>query len=144
MKRAVLILALILVAFAAWAGWTCSTTEGKVRDIASRLPSEEGLNAMPAEQTVEQLKLAIIQVRPGGEPSGEPFGPASQGRRNQIAGRALRADQVAPGLAGGALSPSAPGAPGGTVSSYSVLPCNFLVLRPAILLISLPSKTEKT
>jgi hypothetical protein len=61
MKRAGLILALILVAFAAWAGWTYSTTEGKLRDIASRLPSEESLNAMPTEQTVEQLKFAMIQ-----------------------------------------------------------------------------------
>jgi hypothetical protein len=61
MKRVGLILALILVAFAAWAGWTYSTTEGKLRDIVSRLPSEESLNAMPAEQTVEQLKLAMVQ-----------------------------------------------------------------------------------
>ena len=61
MKRLGLILALAVVALAAWAVWSYTTTEGKVRDIASRLPSEESLNAMPLEQTVEQLKLAMIQ-----------------------------------------------------------------------------------
>lgn len=61
MKRVGLILALVLVAFAAWAAWTYSTTEGTLRDIDSQLPSEESLNAMPLEQTVEQLKLAMIQ-----------------------------------------------------------------------------------
>ena len=46
---------------AAWAGWTYATTEGKVRDIASRLPAERALDSMPLEQTVEALKLAVIQ-----------------------------------------------------------------------------------
>ena len=58
MKRTGLILALIVVGLAAWAGWTYATTEGKVSDIASRLPSEEALDSMPLEQTVEALKLA--------------------------------------------------------------------------------------
>lgn len=61
MKRTGLILALIVVGLAAWAGWTYATTEGKVSDIASRLPSEEALDSMPLEQTVEALKLAMIQ-----------------------------------------------------------------------------------
>jgi len=61
MKRTGLILALIVVGLAAWAGWTYATTEGKVRDIASRLPAEQALNSMPLEQTVEALKLAMIQ-----------------------------------------------------------------------------------
>lgn len=61
MKRLGLILALAVVALVAWAVWSYATTEDKVRDIASRLPSEESLNAMPLEQTVEQLKLAMIQ-----------------------------------------------------------------------------------
>ena len=56
-----LILALIVVGLAAWAGWTYATTVGKLRDIASRLPSEEALDSMPLEQTVEQLKLAMIE-----------------------------------------------------------------------------------
>jgi len=61
MKRTGLILALIVVGLAAWAGWTYATTEGKVRDIASRLPAEQALDSMPLEQTVEALKLAVIQ-----------------------------------------------------------------------------------
>jgi hypothetical protein len=61
MKRFGLILALIVVGLAAWAGWTYATTEGKVRDITSRLPSEEALSSMPLEQTEEALKLAMIQ-----------------------------------------------------------------------------------
>ena len=56
-----LILALIVVALAAWAGWTYATTEGSLRDIASRLPSEEALDSMPLDQTGEALKLAMIQ-----------------------------------------------------------------------------------
>jgi hypothetical protein len=61
MKKFGLILALIVVGLAVWAGWTYHTTEERVRDIASRLPSEEVLNTMPLEQTVEVLKLAMIQ-----------------------------------------------------------------------------------
>ncbi len=61
MKRTGLILALIVVGLAAWAGWTYATTEGKVRDIASRLPAEQALDSVPLEQTVEALKLAVIQ-----------------------------------------------------------------------------------
>lgn len=61
MKRFGLILALIVVGIAAWAGWTYATTEGSVRDIASRLPSEEALDSMPLERTGEALKLAMIQ-----------------------------------------------------------------------------------
>ena len=61
MKRTGLILALIVVGLAAWAGWTYATTEGKMRDIASRLPAEQALDSMPLEQTVEALKLAVIQ-----------------------------------------------------------------------------------
>jgi len=53
--------ALIVVGLAAWAGWTYATTEGSLRDIASRLPSEEALDSMPLEQTGEALKLAMIQ-----------------------------------------------------------------------------------
>jgi len=61
MKRTGLILALIVVGLAAWAGWTYATTEGKVRDITSRLPAEQALDSVPLEQTVEALKLAVIQ-----------------------------------------------------------------------------------
>jgi len=61
MKRLGLILALIVAGLAAWAGWTYATTEGSLRDIASRLPSEEALDSMPLEQTGEALKLAMIQ-----------------------------------------------------------------------------------
>jgi hypothetical protein len=61
MKRFGLMLALIVVGLAAWAGWTYATTEGSLRDIASRLPSEEALDSMPLEQTGEALKLAMIQ-----------------------------------------------------------------------------------
>ena len=61
MRKLGLILALAVVGLAAWAVWSYATTEDKVRDIASHLPSEESLNAMPLEETVEQLELAMIQ-----------------------------------------------------------------------------------
>jgi hypothetical protein len=51
----------VIAGLAVWAGWTYTTTEGRVRDIASRLPAEEALDKMPLEQTVEALKLAMIQ-----------------------------------------------------------------------------------
>jgi hypothetical protein len=61
MKTVGLILALLLIALGAWAAVTYATTEEKLRDIAARLPSEEALNAMPLEQTVAELKLAMAQ-----------------------------------------------------------------------------------
>jgi hypothetical protein len=61
MKKVGLILVLVVVTVAAWAGWTYATTEDTLLDIGSRLPAEEALNAMPFEETVEQLKLAMIQ-----------------------------------------------------------------------------------
>jgi hypothetical protein len=60
MKRLGLILVLIVAAGAVWAAWTCYGTEGTVRDIASRLPSEESLDTMSLEQSTEQIKLAMI------------------------------------------------------------------------------------
>jgi hypothetical protein len=52
---------LAVMGLAAWAVWSYATTEDKVRDIAARLPSEESLNTMPLDETVEQIKLAMIQ-----------------------------------------------------------------------------------
>jgi hypothetical protein len=63
MKRLWMILVLLFLAAVAWAGWSYLGTEGTVRDIASRLPSEESLNRLPLEETAEQLKLATIQCR---------------------------------------------------------------------------------
>jgi hypothetical protein len=40
---------------------TYATTEDTVRDIDSRLPAEDALNGMPLDETVEALKLAMIQ-----------------------------------------------------------------------------------
>ncbi len=61
MNRFGLIVALIVLALGAWAGWTYATTEDTVRDIDSRLPAEDTLNAMPLDETVAALKLAMIQ-----------------------------------------------------------------------------------
>jgi hypothetical protein len=60
MKRLGLVLVLIVAAGAVWAAWTYYSTQGTVRDIASRLPSEESLDTMPLEQSTEQIKLAMI------------------------------------------------------------------------------------
>ena len=61
MKTVGLILALILIALGVWAAVTYATTEDKLSDIAARLPSEEALNAMPLDETIAQLKLAMVQ-----------------------------------------------------------------------------------
>ena len=44
-----------------WVNLTYRTTETRVRDIDSRLPSEQALNAMSLEDSVEALKLAMVQ-----------------------------------------------------------------------------------
>src|SRR6476646_7604396 len=97
MKRLALILVLIVAAGAVWAAWTCYGTEGTVRDIASRLPSEESLDTMSLEQSTEQIKLAM-HLRPRRKPRGQPTCPAVAGRRDQGPCRAVRADQGALGL----------------------------------------------
>jgi hypothetical protein len=61
MKKAGLILALVLIAFATWSAITYATVEDKLRDIAERLPSEQALNAMPLDQTLAALKVAKAQ-----------------------------------------------------------------------------------
>jgi hypothetical protein len=60
MKRLGLIVALVIVALAGWLGWTYTQTDHEVRDLNSRLPSEQDLDRMPLEETTEQLKLASI------------------------------------------------------------------------------------
>jgi hypothetical protein len=55
------LLILVLAGLSVWAGWTYRTTETRVRDIDSRLPSEQALDAMSLEDSVEALKLAMIQ-----------------------------------------------------------------------------------
>jgi len=55
------LLILVLAGLSVWAGWTYRTTETRVRDIDSRLPSEQALDAMSLEDSVEVLKLAMIQ-----------------------------------------------------------------------------------
>jgi hypothetical protein len=55
-----MVLVLIVAAGAVWAAWTYYSTEGTVRDIASRLPSEESLDTMPLEQSTEQIKLTRL------------------------------------------------------------------------------------
>lgn len=61
MKRLGLILAILIIAVSAWFDWTYHSIRTEVAEIPSRLPSEEALNSMPLEQTVEQLKLAMIE-----------------------------------------------------------------------------------
>jgi hypothetical protein len=55
------LLILVLAGLAVWAGWTYRTTESRVRDIDSRLPSEQALDAMSLEDSAEALKLAMVQ-----------------------------------------------------------------------------------
>ena len=56
-----LLLISVLAVLSIWAGWTYRTTETRVRDIDSRLPSEQALNALSLEDSVEALKLAMVQ-----------------------------------------------------------------------------------
>ncbi len=56
-----LLLISVLAVLSIWAGWTYRTTETCVRDIDSRLPSEQALNALSLEDSVEALKLAMVQ-----------------------------------------------------------------------------------
>jgi hypothetical protein len=55
------LLIVVLAGLSVWAGWTYRTTETRVRDIDSRLPAEQALDAMSLEGSVEALKLAMIQ-----------------------------------------------------------------------------------
>jgi hypothetical protein len=55
------LLIVVLAGLSVWAGWTYRTTETRVRDIDSRLPAEQALDAMSLEESVEALKLAMIQ-----------------------------------------------------------------------------------
>jgi hypothetical protein len=79
MKRILLILALLLVAVVAWGAWIFVCTPNRVRDIASRLPSEQSLDAMSHEQMGEQLKLATVECDRIWSLSANPFARLSRG-----------------------------------------------------------------
>ena len=80
MKKLGLILVLIVAAGAAWATWTCYSTESTVRDIASRLPSEESLDTMSLEQSSEQIKLAMITCARVASLEAKPLARATRSR----------------------------------------------------------------
>lgn len=63
MKRLGLILALLIIAIGAWVDWSHRAARTEIAEIGSRLPSEEALNAMPLDQTVETLKQAMADCR---------------------------------------------------------------------------------
>ncbi|MGZ8417403.1 MAG: hypothetical protein ACXWVQ_10560 [Methyloceanibacter sp.] len=63
MKRLGLILALLIIAIGAWVDWSYRAARTEIAEIGSRLPSEEALNAMPLDQTVETLKQAMADCR---------------------------------------------------------------------------------
>ncbi len=82
MRSFALIVLVLLLSLAGWAFWTYSTTEDTVRDIASRLPSEESLGTMSLEDTEQELKLAMIEC-----------GRVANLEANPIA-RLLRGDEI--------------------------------------------------
>ena len=55
-----LILALIVVGLAAWAGWTYATTEGKLRDIASPLDPPGPVKAWSAEKVARAVATVAL------------------------------------------------------------------------------------
>ena len=59
--RVIGLLLILVPVLLIWANLTYRTTETRLRDIDSRLPSEQALNAMSLEDTVEALKLAMVQ-----------------------------------------------------------------------------------
>lgn len=59
MKRLGLILAVLIIAAGAWVDWSYRAARTELAEIGSRLPSEEALNAMPLNETVEKLKQAM-------------------------------------------------------------------------------------
>ncbi len=63
MKRVGLVLALLIIAAGAWVDWSYRAARTAIAEIGSRLPSEEALNAMPLDETVETLKQATADCR---------------------------------------------------------------------------------
>jgi hypothetical protein len=63
MKRVGLVLALLIIAAGAWVDWSYRAARTSITEIGSRLPSEEALNAMPLDETVETLKQATADCR---------------------------------------------------------------------------------
>ncbi len=59
--RVIGLLLILVPVLLIWVNLTYRTTETRVRDIDSRLPSEQALNAMSLEDSVEALKLAMVQ-----------------------------------------------------------------------------------
>ena len=57
------VLAALLIAAGGWVIMTYRSVPGEVAGIQARLPSEEALNAMPLDQTVEALKRAMADCQ---------------------------------------------------------------------------------
>jgi hypothetical protein len=73
MKRAGIVLALLIIAIGAWADWTYHAIRTEISEIGAGLPSEEQLNAMSPDELasiksnlttscsrVEELKSSLI------------------------------------------------------------------------------------
>jgi hypothetical protein len=58
MKKWGLALALVLIAVGAWFDWSYRAMRSEIAELPSRLPSEEALNSMSYEESVEQLNTA--------------------------------------------------------------------------------------
>ena len=63
MKRLGMILAVLIIAAGAWVDWSYRAARTELAEIGSRLPSEEALNAMPLNETVEKLKQAMADCQ---------------------------------------------------------------------------------
>jgi hypothetical protein len=63
MKRLGLILAVLIIAAGAWVDWSYRAARTELAEISSRLPSEEALNAMPLNESVEKLKQAMADCQ---------------------------------------------------------------------------------
>jgi hypothetical protein len=135
MKRLGLILVLIVAAGAVWAAWTCYGTEGTVRDIASRLPSEESLDTMSLEQSTEQIKLAMVTCARVASLEANPLARLLRG--DEIKALAERCERRARTPSEGLEYQSSSADLIGTPCHRRALPRNFPTLRRPIPLISL-------
>lgn len=74
------IVVFLLVATAgAWVGWAYRQADQTVREIAVRMPSEAEFDAMPLEQTSEELKLAMNDCARVAELEANPVARAFKG-----------------------------------------------------------------
>ena len=73
MKGWVFVVAALLIAAGGWAIMTFRSVPDDVAGLQQRLPSEEALNAMPLDETVEALKRAEADCRRVGGLAANPL-----------------------------------------------------------------------